>query len=450
MLFSLIGLFALLCASAFFSGTETAYTSLSDHEIHDLAVNAGPRGRQVQRHLERPAILLTTILIGNNLANIGAAAIVTLITEDLFGAKAVSAASGLLTLVVLIFCEVSPKRIAIAHNRALTVFTAYPLLVLGIVLRPFVILVSWISSFITRFFGGGPVSSPSLDGILSLVHAAESAGVVKGYEGRMVKRIFRLDDIPVQTVMTHRTEVFSLERKTSVKEAVAQVIKEGYSRIPVYDGDPELVVGVVLAKDMLKAYAADHQHDTVGSLMKKPIFVSDAWKINDVFSRFQRDRLKLAVVLDEYGGFSGIITLEDIAEEVFGEIYDETDERAYDTIAEVEDGVYRVAGETSLPMIQDALDITLPGGRPDQTLGAYILEYLERLPDQGETIELETIDLDVERVQEMRIASVLLRPRSQEGDEPSSDSNGNGRAGSGSKRDSREPGDETGQGDAGA
>lgn len=416
MLLSLIGLVALLFASAFFSATETAYTSLSDHEVHDMSLHAGARGRQVEHHLKRPAVLLTTILIGNNLANIGAAAIVTLITEDLFGAGAVSIASGVLTLVVLIFCEVSPKQIAITHNRALTLFTAYPLFVLGVVMRPVVVLVSKLSLFIARLFGAGRGSGPSLDGILSLVRAAETAGVVKGYEGRMVKRIFRLDDIPVQTVMTHRTDVFSLDRRTVVREAASQVISVGFSRIPVYDSDPEAIVGIVLAKDMLNAFAEHRESESVGSMMKKPIFVSENWKINDVFSRFQHDRLKLAVVLDEYGGFSGIITLEDIAEEVFGEIYDETDERAYDAISKLSELRYRIAGDTSVPMLHDALAIELPDGRPDQTIGAYVLERLERMPIQGERIDLDEVTLVIERVKEMRITSVILEITELESD----------------------------------
>lgn len=408
MLLSVVTLILLLAMSAVFSATETAFTSIPAHEVEVLSETRGRRGKRVKLLLERPALLLTTILVGNNLANIGAAAVVTLVTEHLFGAHLVSVASGLLTLVVLIFCEVTPKRIAIAHNTAVAMAAAYPLTWLGTALRPVILLITWVSSFITRFFTGGAGRQVSQDAILSLIAAGENEGIVKKYEGRMMRGVFHLDDIPVQTIMTPRNDVYSLHRGSALSEVIDELIRRGFSRIPVHDADEEHIVGILLVKDVVQVLSDGKPDTRVMDIMKRPIFVPETWKLNDLFALFQRERLKMAVVIDQHGGLAGVVTVEDIAEEIFGEIFDETDPGRYDVIKRVSDGEYRIAADTSLPMVESALGIALPDGRPDQTLGAYVLDTLEHIPRRGETFTVGDYRLTVEGLSRHRLRWIRL------------------------------------------
>jgi CBS domain containing-hemolysin-like protein len=404
MIWYAVAVAAMLLGSAFFSATETAFTSLSRAEAQTAA---GASGRMVRRLLRNPDRLLTTILIGNNLTNIAAAAAVTLLTQELFGAAAVSAASGILTLVILIFCEVSPKRIAIARDLPIARAVAYPMFVLGLILYPVVLLVLGASSLLTRFFTRGGRKPPSLNAILHMVIEGESAGIVKQYESQMVKSVFRLDDIPVKAIMTHRIDVVSLPRSEPVGDAADFILESGFSRVPVM-ADDERTVGIVLAKDIMRELAAGRRDTPVSAIMKEPIFVPETHKINQVFRRFQRERLKIAVVIDEYGGFAGIVTLEDIAEEVFGEIYDETDQVEADTIIRIAPDTYRIAAETTAARVIDSLEIALPECRSEQTLGAYLVEQLGHIPTEGETVAFPGISLTVERVTGRRIEDIVL------------------------------------------
>lgn len=401
------GVFVLcmLVASAFFSSTETAYTSLSRAEAKAAA---GVSGRMVRRLLRSPDRLLATILIGNNLANIGAAAAVTLATQRLFGESAVSAASGILTLVVLIFCEVTPKRVAIVNDLRIARLVAWPMFLLGILLYPVVLLVLGVSSLITRFFTRGGKKPPSLNAILHMVIEGESAGVVKGYESRMVKSVFRLDDVPIRAIMTHRMDVVSVGRDTPVEDAVNRILDSGFSRIPVRGPENERIAGVVLAKDIMRELAVGRRDTPVSAIMKDPIYVPETHKANQVFRRFQKERLKIAIVIDEYGGFAGIVTLEDIAEEVFGEIYDETDEIDADAIVRISPRTYRIAAEATVARVADSLDIALPESRLEQTLGAYFVEQLGHLPAEREVVAVSGVRLTAARVDRHRVEEIIM------------------------------------------
>jgi len=400
----------LLCLifSAVFSAIETAFTSLPPHRISFLADNRGLRGRTVARLARNPGILLTTILIGNNLANIGAAALVTLLTEHLLGTRFISIMSGVLTLIVLIFCEVTPKRIAIMRNETIALATSIPLRWLSIIFRPVVLAVSWISSVISRFFSSSEKEQLSMAEIMNIVTIGETEGVLKKYEGRMVRRVFHLDDLTVKTVMTPRVDVFSVSSGAYLSDIVADIEKNGFSRIPVFEGNEENVVGVLLAKEMLGMLSKGRQDVRVKEIMKEPIFVPETFKLNKLFSTFLAERSKIAIVIDEYGGFSGVTTLEDIAEEVFGEIFDETDPTTFSAIHKIGDNRYRLSPDSSLPMIESSLGISFPGGAPDQTVSGYILERLERMPRRGDTLELGKHRMIVERVRRHRVRSVAL------------------------------------------
>ena len=235
MIVQLLVIFCLISLSAIFSSSETAYTSLSYLQLRDIVKKHGHTGRLVEQLSEHPNILLTTILIGNNLVNIAASAIATQLTIELFGNQAVGIMTGVLTLVILIFAEVTPKQLAILHNDKIALRMAYPIKVLSIILFPVIKLIGYFSSAISSFFTPEKKARISLEGILHMVHLAEREGVVENYETRMVKSVFRFNDTQVQTIMTHRTDVFSLEADLPLDKVLKEITKRGFSRIPVYD-----------------------------------------------------------------------------------------------------------------------------------------------------------------------------------------------------------------------
>ena len=408
MVNSILALCGLVLLSGFFSATETAFTSLSMLQIQHMVENHGRKGRRVKELSGRPDILLTTILIGNNLVNIGASAIATEMTIRLFGSQAIGIMTGILTLVILIFAEVTPKRIAIIHNEGISLFSAVAVRFLSVLFSPVIWFISLISSLVTRFFASERRADISMEGLLHIVNVAGNMGVVKQYEQEMIKSIFRLNDVNAKAIMTHRTEVYSIEKSTSLKKAFTSMIEEGYSRIPVYDKDPERIVGIVLFKDIAREIAQGREKTPLRSLMLEPVFIPATKKISDMYALFKKEKLNIAVVMDEYGGLAGIVTQEDVVEELFGELYDENEEKGRERIQHIKKNRYRIKGDTSLKQIEDHLGIELPHGKHVQTISGYIAEILDRLPQRNETIETDWGELTIEGIVRNRITSLQM------------------------------------------
>lgn len=407
MLFEIILFIILLIFSAVFSATETAFTSLSIVQIQELASGYNKKGRMVKFLSKRPDILLTTILIVNNLVNIAASSLVANMTIRIFGSQALAISTGLLTLIVLIFAEVTPKQIAIVHNEAIALYMAYPVRWVSWILLPVIKFIGLISSLITHFVGGEK-KKLSLDGILYMVSIAERQGVVETYETRMIKNVFRFNDTQVQAIMTHRTEVFSLNKNTSVGEALIQISEKGYSRIPVYNEDVEEIIGIVLVKNLMANFHAGKSNLELKDIMLKPLYISETRKVNELFYTLKNQKLNIAVVMDEYGGLAGIVTMEDITEELFGELYDEHERHERDKITLLRDGRFRLMGETTIHQIEDRLGLDLPTGKYAQTLAGYLVEYLGNIPVKNQIIETPFGTFTIESVRRNRINSVIL------------------------------------------
>jgi len=411
----LLVIFCLISLSAIFSSSETAYTSLSYLQLRDIVKKHGHTGRLVEQLSEHPNILLTTILIGNNLVNIAASAIATQLTIELFGNQAVGIMTGVLTLVILIFAEVTPKQLAILHNDKIALRMAYPIKVLSIILFPVIKLIGYFSSAISSFFTPEKKARISLEGILHMVHLAEREGVVENYETRMVKSVFRFNDTQVQTIMTHRTDVFSLEADLPLDKVLKEITKRGFSRIPVYDDNPEYIVGILLVRDMMKSLAQGSGGILIRDIMTEPIFVSETRKVNELFFLFKKEKLNIAVVMDEYGGLAGIVTLEDVAEELFGELYDENEIQGWEKITSLGDNRYRITGDTSLHQLTDRFAVSFEHSKYIQTVGGLLIEYLGAIPEENQKINTTNGDFIVESLRKKRIATAIFIPRSHSG-----------------------------------
>ncbi len=410
MLFEIILFTILLILSAVFSATETAFTSLSVVQIQELASENGKKGRMVKFLSKRPDILLTTILIVNNLVNIAASAIVTNVTIQTFGSQALAISTGLLTLVILVFAEVTPKQIAIVHNEGIALYMAYPVRWVSWILLPIIKFIGFISSLITHLVGGEK-KKLSLDGILYMVSIAERQGVVETYETRMIKNIFRFNDTQIQAIMTHRTEVFSLSSNTSIGDALVRISLKGYSRIPVYNEDVEEIIGIVLVKNLMANYHAGKSNLKLKDIMLKPLYISGTRKVNELFYTLKNQKLNIAVVMDEYGGLAGIVTMEDVTEELFGELYDEHEKHQRDKITLLRDGRYRLMGETTIHQIEDRLGLELPTGKYAQTIAGYLVEYLGSIPVKNQYIKTPFGEFVIESIKRNRINSVLLNKK---------------------------------------
>ncbi len=408
MLFEIILFVVLLILSAVFSATETAFTSLSVVQIQELASDYGKKGRMVKFLSKRPDILLTTILIVNNLVNIAASALVANVTIKTFGSQALAVSTGLLTLVILIFAEVTPKQIAIIHSEKIALFMAWPVRWVSWILLPVIKLIGFISSLITHLVGGEK-KKLSLDGILYMVSIAERQGVVETYETRMIKNVFRFNDTQVQAIMTHRTEVFSLNRNTSIGDALVEISERGFSRVPVYNEDPEEIIGIVLVKNLMANYHAGKSNLKLKDIMLKPLYISGTRKVNELFYTLKNQKLNIAVIMDEYGGLAGIVTMEDITEELFGELYDEHEQNRRDRITLLRDGSYRLMGETTIHQIEDRLGLKLPSGKYAQTLAGYLVEYLGSIPVKNQAVETPFGVFIIESIKRNRINSVILK-----------------------------------------
>ena len=423
MVLEFLALIALILASGIFSSSETAFTSLSLMQIQQLASNWGNRGKLIKKITSRQDILITTILIGNNLVNIGASALATTITIELFGNRAVGVMTGVLTLVILIFAEVTPKRIAIINNEFICLHTVRLITILSIVFRPVVWVIGLVSSLLTRLVGYRKKTSLSLEGLLHMVNLAENMGVVENYETRLVKNVFRFDNINLQAIMTHRTEVFLLDKDLTIAEALPEINEQGYSRIPVYDGHPENIAGIILTRDVMKVLSEGKENMPLRELMLKPIFVPMTKRVNEMLAQFKREKLNIAVVLDEYGGLAGVVTQEDVIEELLGELYDEHEEKEYPKITKVSPEAFSITADISLHQLNDALGLSLSNGKYSQTLGGYISEMIGHIPEQEEVVSLPEGNFTIETMEGNKIESIRFIPTQKEQEEEEEENN---------------------------
>lgn len=409
----IISLIMLLILSGLFSSMETAYTSLMPGQINALAENCGRRGLLVKKLTDRSDILLTTLLIGNNLANLGASALTAAMTIQLAGNAYIAVATGILTLTVLIFCEVSPKQIALAANENLCLRSARGIIVLSWLLRPFTWLIGTISRGITYLFVGQTKKVLTREALLHHVKVAGYEGIVESYEEEMVRNVFRINDTPVEAIMTHRTDLFTVDEETSVQEALEGFLNTGHSRAPVLRSDSEHVSGVVSLKDVATAIKSTPEA-AVRLIASPPSLVPGTMKAHELFFRLKKEPIHLAVVLDEYGGLDGVVTREDVMEEIFGDLYDERETRATCPISPDGHGSWIIQGDTDFYDMTDVLGLKLEHNSRTHTLGGYLLEKLGRIPETGTRIELPEGCYVILETRKKRISSVRFQPVPQE------------------------------------
>ena len=405
--------FFIVC-SAYFSSAETAITSLNEGRLSYL-VNAYKKKRKAFSALrEEPNTLITALLILNNLTNVGASSLMTLVVLRFFpqgmpNYQVGLLATGIMTISLLIFGEITPKSFAKKNAERYALATINQIYFFSRLLWPLIIVFRWLAYGILRLFGEDlsqeePITV-SDEQIETLIDASEERGLLDAEDGEMIRRILSFDEMTANQVMIPRPDVQLIEAETSLTEARGIVIKDGHSRFPVYEQTPDNIVGTLYAKDLLTPTADSH-----ASLrdMLRPVYYTPTSKpINVLLREFQRERVHMAVVIDEFSGMAGIITLEDIIEEIVGEIEDEYDHPTM-LIKRISPDEALIDGDTSIHQLNQAMDLDLPEDK-GVTINGLLFHYLAAMPKNGEKVTVGPVTITVEKATERDITSVRVK-----------------------------------------
>lgn len=397
----LAALVALVALSGFFSGSETAFFSLSSLRAKYLLSRKAPGAGTVNRLKKNPQRLLTTILIGNNLVNVAASALAASIAFEFSVSYAVSITTGIMTLVILVFGEIMPKSFAIKHNERISLAVSMPMLALQTAFFPVVVVFEALSNALT----GRGIKRPAVteEEIKAFVSIGEKAGEIKESERKMIHRIFMFNDIEAKDVMTPRNRIVALPADTKVGEAVRIFPKKGHSRIPVYEKGLDNITGFVHAMDAQKA----KKSMKVKSIARPILFVPSSTKLDSLLKFFQRKKQHMAVVVDEFGTNVGIVTTEDAVEEIVGEIIDET-EKIEPMVKKVSRNSYLVEGRADIDEINEKCGVNIKAEEP-YTISSFILKQTGRLPEEGETIKFPGCEITVKAMEKNEIRRVLIK-----------------------------------------
>jgi CBS domain containing-hemolysin-like protein len=413
---TLLLLVVLIALSAFFSGSEIAIFSLAEARVRALAED-GRRGAGALLELKRnPERLLATILIGNNIVNIGAASLATAAALEFFGSEGVAYATGAMTLVVLVFGEVTPKGLASANADTVARLVAPPLLLLSRALfplvRPLEALTRW---FVHRSQRSGRTTFT--EGEIREMHAiAHHEGTIDEHERRLIERVFHLDDMRAWNIMTPRVDVFAWPASRTLAEIAAELHAVRYSRVPIYGDSIDDVVGVLYTRDAYQSLISGMRDVPLSELAREPFFVPGSIPLTRLLSDFQARRIHLGIVIDEYGGTDGLVTLEDILEELVGEIVDETDVERPAIVRSSRNEVL-VEGSADLREVNHFFNTTFPQ-LEHRSLNGYLLDELGYVPKTDEVIEREGIQIRIVAATEQQVLKALLTRPHPAGDDP--------------------------------
>ena len=409
MTFELTLLVICLFLSGFFSSSETALFSISKIKALHIAKDGSKTGSLILDMKEDSHTLLTTILIGNNLVNIGASAIATSIAFSYFKSNAVGIATGIMTMLILVFGEIFPKSFANHNNILVARIVIYPLFWLSKLFFPLIYMLS----FIPKLHGtiDTPHETVTEDELMTMVEVVEEEGEIKEEEKEFITNIFEFDDTFCSEIMTPRADMFVID--VSRELDIEKILKTGYSRIPVIEDSIDNIIGILHVKDLFANFqkACVDESGTsldVKQMMKKPYFIPESQKLDSLLQDFKQKKNHIAVVVDEHGGVSGIVTLEDVIEEIIGEIVDETDRPTSD-IVRLKDNKWLVTGKIDIDDLNKEIEIEIPESTTYDTFSGFFLEQIGRIPNSGDSI---TIDKWIAMVKDMdgnRIQSFIIK-----------------------------------------
>ncbi len=397
-----------LVMSAFFSGSEVALLSITRAKVRSLLVQGDRRAAALTALKQSPDHLLITILIGNNIFNVTASTLAASIAIDRFGDAGVGIATGVTVFLLLIFGEIGPKTYSVRASDRIALAVARPIYLLSRLFTPLFWIVDRISSThaLARAFAKPSITEDEIKGWIDL---GKEEGAIEEEESDLLHSVFEFGDTTAREVMTPRLDVVLVRDISDLEEAIHIFNETGFSRLPVYHDQIDNIVGLLNVKDLFPVVLA-RKHTAIRDLMHEPFFVPESKKIDELLKELQRRKVHMAIVLDEYGSFAGIVTVEDILEELVGEILDEFDQEEPEI--QKTDGGYLVDARAWVEDINDELAIELPLDEAYETIGGLLIERLGHIPYKGERIVLEDsgITLAVAQMRGRRVVKVKLIP----------------------------------------
>ncbi|MCR5543371.1 MAG: hemolysin family protein [Eubacterium sp.] len=408
----LIILVILLILSGFFSSAETALTTVSLNKLKTIVDEGGRKGRSAARILkmrENSSKLLSTILIGNNIVNISASALTTVLCSNVFGSKFVGVATGLLTLFVLVFGEITPKTIASLNNLSLSLFFSKPIYVLMVLLTPVIWLLNKICRGIFFILRIDPDKNPDQmteSELLKIVDVSSEEGVIETSEKKMINNVVDFGDAISKDIMIPRADMVCMDVNSSYEQLINLIEEEHYSRIPIYEESKDRIIGILHVKDLIIEQDRMKSGElSIRELMRKPVFVYEYQRTAQIFADMKTSSVTMCIVLDEYGVTAGVITMEDLIEEIVGDIRDEYDESENELIKEISPGHYDVEGGVKLDDLNDAIGTCLESENYD-SIGGLMIELLDRLPKEGDMVRTGEVTLKCGKVERNRALRV--------------------------------------------
>ena len=441
VLIYLLILVVLIFANGFFAASEMAMVTLNDAKLKLMSEDGNRKAKLVQKLLNQPTKFLASIQVGVTVAGFMTSAVAadkfaeplsnviySLIKTryDLIHSVVLILLTVLLAFISIVFGEMVPKRIAMNNPERVSFAFAPVLMFFYKFSKPAIFILSKTTNGTLRLLGINPNAQPeevTEEEIMMMVDVGKENGVIEESQKDMIAGIFEFDDTTADEVMTHRTEIVAVEINSHIDEVISYTVNEGYSRIPVYEDDLDNIVGVVYVKDLLKYVGKNIESEiTIKDCMRKALYIPESIKLREVFTKLTENRMQMAIVVDEYGGTAGIITMEDLLESIVGNMQDEFDDEE-EEISRESDTVFTIEGTAPLDEVAPLLDITIPDDTEYDTIGGFLTGLLERIPDEDENpeIEFDYVKFTVLSVEERRIASIraekLPRPEVVEEDD---------------------------------
>ncbi len=414
----LLVLIVLLALSAFFSSSETALTTVNKIRIRTLADAGDPKAIILSKVIEEQGKMLSAILIGNNIVNLTASSLMTTLTISLFGNRAVGVATGILTLLILVFGEITPKTLSTISAESIALKNAKIIYGLMVVLTPVIYVVNQLSLgvlLLLRIDPNAKRDSITEDELRTIVEVSHEEGVIESEEKKMINNVFDFGDSVAKDIMVPRIDMTLVEVNATYQELLDIFREEKYTRIPVFEENTDNVIGIINVKDLL--LIDNHEEFHIRDYLREPLYTYEYKKTAELMVEMRKTFNNIVIVLDEYGATAGLITLEDMLEEIVGEIRDEYDEDEEKSLVEMAPGEYSVEGAMKLDDLNDRLGLELESEDYD-SVGGLVIGLLDHLPEEGEEVTDNGIRFVVESVDKNRIDRIkIVLPAKEEEDQ---------------------------------
>jgi len=409
-------MFLFLSLSAYFMSSETAITAVSKVRLRQLENEGDERARKLNSLLKDSTRLLSTILLGNNIAQNALTAILTAVTLrwlsnlDLNPGWAIPISTIISTFLILIFAEVTPKSYAFQRAEKVALFTATPLSILHKLFSPVAIVMTTVANLILKVFGlklVNPEPFVTEEEIKILVDIGEEEGIIEEEEREIIEGVFEFSETLAREVMVPRVDIVALDVNSTFEEAIDTINMSGHSRIPIYEETIDNIVGILYAKDLLKYFGLKNP-PPLKAIMRSPYYVPETKPIDELFREMRAQKIHMAIIIDEYGGTAGLVTIEDILEELVGEIMDEYDINEESMVKEIAPDELIVDGRMNLEELNEMLGVNLPAEETD-TIAGFVYDHISHIPKAGEEFEYDGVLIRVEEVRGRRITKLRIK-----------------------------------------